>query len=52
MLFIAGCQGVGQKRTLSKDERMKWWRDARFGMFVHWGLYAVPAGQWKGKDEK
>lgn len=49
MLFIAGCQGVGQKRTLSKDERMKWWRDARFGMFVHWGLYAVPAGQWEGK---
>jgi alpha-L-fucosidase len=49
MLVIAGCQGVGQKRPLSKDERMEWWRDARFGMFVHWGLYAVPAGQWKGK---
>ena len=28
---------------------MAWWRDARFGMFIHWGLYAVPAGQWKGK---
>ena len=38
------------KRTLSKDERMKWWRDARFGMFIHWGLYAVPAGEWKGKQ--
>jgi alpha-L-fucosidase len=49
MLVIAGCQGVGQKRPISKDERMKWWRDARFGMFVHWGLYAVPAGEWKGK---
>jgi len=49
MLVIAGCQGVGQKHPLSKDERMEWWRDARFGMFVHWGLYAVPAGQWKGK---
>lgn len=23
-----------------RDRRMKWWRDARFGMFVHWGLYA------------
>jgi alpha-L-fucosidase len=31
------------------DARMKWWREARFGMFVHWGLYAVPAGQWHGK---
>lgn len=24
----------------SKDERMKWWREARFGMFIHWGVYA------------
>ncbi len=29
-----------------KDERMQWWRDAGFGMFIHWGLYAVPAGQY------
>jgi len=28
---------------------MQWWREARFGMFIHWGLYAVPAGQWHGK---
>ena len=26
-----------------KAERMKWWTDARFGMFIHWGLYALPA---------
>ena len=31
------------------DRRMKWFREARFGMFIHWGLYAVPAGEWKGK---
>lgn len=31
-----------------KDKRMEWWRNARFGMFIHWGLYAVPAGEWKG----
>jgi alpha-L-fucosidase len=29
-----------------QDERMAWWRDARFGMFIHWGLYAIPAGEW------
>jgi len=29
--------------------RMAWWREARFGMFIHWGLYAVPAGEWNGK---
>jgi len=33
-----------------KDMRMAWWREARFGMFIHWGLYAVPAGTWKGKQ--
>jgi alpha-L-fucosidase len=28
-------------------DRMKWWTDARFGMFIHWGLYAIPArGEW------
>lgn len=32
-----------------RDARMQWWRDARFGMFIHWGLYSIPAGEWKGK---
>ena len=31
------------------DAHMQWWRNARFGMFIHWGLYAVPAGTWNGK---
>ena len=34
------------------DKRMKWWRDARFGMFIHWGPYAVPAGIHKGEKVK
>ncbi len=25
------------------SKRTKWWREAKFGMFIHWGLYAVPA---------
>lgn len=32
-----------------KEKRLRWWREARFGMFIHWGLYAVPAGEWKGQ---
>lgn len=32
-----------------KEKRIAWWREARFGMFIHWGLYAIPAGEWKGK---
>jgi alpha-L-fucosidase len=31
------------------DARMEWWRDARFGMFIHWGAYAVPAGEYHGE---
>lgn len=34
-----------------KEKRMSWWTDARFGMFIHWGLYAVPAGQWKDRTD-
>ena len=32
------------------NSHMEWWRDARFGMFIHWGLYSVQGGEWKGKD--
>ena len=33
-----------------KDARMEWFREARFGMFIHWGLYSIPAGRWNGKE--
>lgn len=26
-----------------REARMEWWTEARFGMFIHWGLYALPA---------
>ena len=42
-------QPVRAESKAAHDRRMKWFRDARFGMFIHWGLYAVPAGEWKGK---
>ncbi len=53
-VLVAGCNQDMQtkltgKKPLTKDERMEWWRDARFGMFVHWGLYSVPAGTYNGK---
>ncbi len=42
--------GTSPKETKADlDRRMAWWRDARFGMFIHWGLYAIPAGEWQGK---
>jgi alpha-L-fucosidase len=33
-----------------RDARLKWWREARFGMFIHWGVYVVPAGTYQGKQ--
>jgi alpha-L-fucosidase len=33
----------------SQDEKMQWFRQAKFGLFIHWGLYAIPAGEWKGQ---
>ena len=33
----------------ARDARMAWWRDAKFGMFVHWGVYSVPAGKYGNK---
>src|SRR6185436_3365753 len=35
--------------SAERDRRMSWWREARFGMFVHWGLYSGLAGTWNGK---
>jgi alpha-L-fucosidase len=31
------------------EQRIQWWRDAKFGMFIHWGIYSLPGGEWKGK---
>ena len=46
-LKFVGHSGVETKAE--RDARMKWWREARFGMFIHWGLYAVPAGEYNGQ---
>jgi alpha-L-fucosidase len=43
---------AAQETASQRDARMAWWRDARFGMFIHWGLYAVPAGDYEGKRSK
>ena len=34
----------------ASSDRLAWWRDARFGMFIHYSLSAIPAGVWKGRD--
>jgi len=54
VLLLVSCQQNKSVDYLNEskediDERMEWWRKARFGMFIHWGLYAIPAGEWNGE---
>jgi alpha-L-fucosidase len=52
-VMAGGGQGTVHAQSAPTDQsRMDWWRDARFGMFIHWGLYAVPAGQYQGQPIK
>ncbi len=41
--------GLPVETPAQRDARMRWWREARFGMFVHWGLYSGLAGTWQGR---
>ncbi|WP_082379274.1 alpha-L-fucosidase [Pseudalgibacter alginicilyticus] len=57
LVFVLAC-GPKQKKTelikagdITDEERMEWWEDARFGMFIHWGIYTVPAGFYKGEAQ-
>jgi alpha-L-fucosidase len=47
-VFQFSCNRFAETKE-QHDARMDWWRDARFGMFIHWGLYAIPAGEWQGE---
>lgn len=47
VLLLAGQSLYAQPKIWDETEaqrtqRMKWWTDARFGMFIHWGIYALP----------
>jgi alpha-L-fucosidase len=33
----------------AREKRLEWFREAKYGLFIHWGLYAIPAGEWNGK---
>jgi len=55
MISITSCNQQPPQTDYTKESkeateaRMKWWHDARFGMFIHWGVYSVPAGEYQGK---
>ncbi len=52
VVVTMACSAWAQKPGATPEtiKALQEWREARFGMFIHWGLYAVPAGEWKGKQ--
>ena len=49
-MLVIQCAGYAQTTT-PKDEKMQWWREARFGMFIHWGVYSQMAGVYNGHEQ-
>jgi alpha-L-fucosidase len=54
LMIFTGVQSCNPqvKEKVTPDNRMQWWTDAKFGMFIHWGVYSVPAGTYKGTQIK
>ncbi len=50
LLLVQGT--FAQESKEARDKRMQWWREARFGMFIHWGPYAVWGGVYHGHEQK
>ena len=48
--FVESPDPYANETEAQRDARMAWWRDAKFGMFIHWGVYSVPAGKYDGKQ--
>src|SRR5690606_36387373 len=62
LLFIVGTmfcaylfpqESIWNETEEAKYERLQWWTDARYGMFIHWGIYSQPARhEWVKKNER
>ena len=58
LVFTSSCkqapkqvQADNKVKQITDEERMEWWQESRFGMFIHWGIYSVPAGFYKGEAQ-
>ena len=55
MLAVAVAAAAKEQRAApapasGAEARLKWFRESKFGLFIHWGLYAIPAGEWNGRQ--
>ncbi len=48
-VLLVAPKSTSAETPAQRDQRLAWFREARFGLFIHWGVYSVPAGEWKGK---
>ncbi len=46
---LSNANNAGNDILAQRERRIAWWREAKYGMFIHWGLYSAAAGEWKGK---
>jgi alpha-L-fucosidase len=51
LMFACTVFSLKAQQGLTKDDKMKWWREARFGMFIHFGVYAQLAGEYNGHQQ-
>lgn len=51
LVLLGNTTATMAQEAMTKDERMQWWREARFGMFIHWGVYAQMAGVYRGHEQ-
>lgn len=47
-MLLALTPAGAQEHQTDPDDRMQWWREARFGLFIHWGLYSILEGEYAG----
>ena len=51
ILLVIATQNICAQQQIPQAERMKWWHEARFGMFIHWGVYALYGGNYNGHEQ-
>lgn len=53
LFFLTVCcfQTIFAQQQVPQKERMEWWHEARFGMFIHWGVYSMWAGNYHGHEQ-